>query len=70
MGMSDWLLQGCLVAACFLVAFGVVRLVRAIRRERQRRAFADYQAALLICNAKREVSASRFRAARASEDCQ
>lgn len=67
MGLSDLILQGCLVAACFLVAFGVVRMVRAIRHERQRRAFAEYQAALIVCNAKREAAAAAHRAA---EDCQ
>ena len=59
-----------LVTACAAVLFGAVRLVIAVRRECQRRAFADYQAALLVCNAKREVSAARYRAARAAEDCQ
>lgn len=48
MGLYHVILQGCGAAACLLVAFGLVRFVRAVRMNRLRRIDADYRAADLL----------------------
>jgi hypothetical protein len=63
MGLCDMILQACGVAACFLVAFGLVRLGRALRMNRLRRIDADYRAAALVINTRRALRAGQHRAA-------
>jgi len=49
------------LGAASSISFGVVRLARAVRMNRLRRIDANYRAAALVCNAKREVRAAQHR---------
>jgi len=63
MHWSEITLWACLVTACLLVGFGLIRLSSAIRAERQRRSWADYRLACIVSESIRQVRAGQHRAA-------
>ena len=50
------------LGACFSISFGVVRLARAFRMRRLARIDAEYRAAALVINARRQLRAGQHRA--------
>lgn len=63
MGLSDFVALGCLAFAVAFVGFGLAGLRRAIRAERQRRAWADYRAACMVVTERDKLRAAQRRAA-------
>lgn len=62
MGLSDFVLWACLVSACLLVGFGLVRLSSALYLRRLARIDAEYRAAALVINTRRQLRAGQHRA--------
>lgn len=60
--MNGVLLICVLIAACFCIAFGVVRLYSWFADQRVRRIDAEYRAQVLIAEAKRVTRAGHKRA--------